>query len=559
MSWLKDWFSSVLDAITSIPENFLEWLHQMQYKNIVDTINDYITEDDLNGYYNALQPEWRDDAGVKAHYEARKSQVSAAGFKSYGDIAAGFFGTQIAKAIWLVKDKALPLVFDWIEDMKGSYTSQLDQIASEHPEMKDALESQKREYTKNLDQTYKLAESGEFGLNAVVSFILGATIQPIISTSTAPVWEFMGQYVWQGMPIRLLDPGMLVDLVYKDPAQREKYISQMRKYGLSRENIEAALLHYKYIPSASDIVRFSIREAYDDAYAQKWGSDLESPETVAKPDIDAAGLENHFKKYWRAHWEVPSLTMGFEMLHRQIINDADIDDLLFAQDVMPGWRERLKKLSYNPITRVDLRRMWDLRTITRERLYKGHLDLGYSPEDAELMTLWSIINILAGDLKDRYKKGWITELKVKEELLAAGMPEERVTEWVQNIVENTGEERVATERDLTKSEIVKGVKQGLLSVAEGKELLEDLGYDASEADYIIAVNVAVLEGSPETFQEFKALTSLRKKARGEEAILPTEELLAAEKEYRKKKTPETELKYRDLLIEMEKKAGDVKD
>ena len=46
------------------------------------------------------------------------------------------------------------------------------------------------------------------------------------------------------------------------------------------------------------------------------------------------------------------------MLHRGVIDTAELDMLLRAQDVMPFWRDRLTAIAYRPLTRVDVRRMY---------------------------------------------------------------------------------------------------------------------------------------------------------------------------------------------------------
>lgn len=78
----------------------------------------------------------------------------------------------------------------------------------------------------------------------------------------------------------------------------------------------------------------------------------------------------------------------------------------------------------------------------------------------------------------------------------------------------------------------------------------DLGYDENEADYILAVNVGVLEGSPETFAEFKEWTTKYKLATGREAKPMPEEIKKAAEEV-VRLTNELEALY--LSIEEEKR------
>jgi len=87
--------------------------------------------------------------------------------------------------------------------------------------------------------------------------------------------------------------------------------------------------------------------------------------------------------------------------------------------------------------------------------------------------------------------------------------------------------RVEEGKTLTKTEIYKGVKQGFITRGQGTELIMDLGYNRAEAEYLMDINVAVLEGSPETFAEFKDLTTKYKIATGREEKPMPEELKKA--------------------------------
>ncbi|MBA7587801.1 hypothetical protein ES708_29843 [subsurface metagenome] len=89
----------------------------------------------------------------------------------------------------------------------------------------------------------------------------------------------------------------------------------------------------------------------------------------------------------------------------------------------------------------------------------------------------------------RWTKGWISLDDVRSELTTLGMPAERVEEFIQMKVKSTEGERVESERDLTKTDIYKGVKQDRINRSEAVELLMDLGFDEDEADYLLLINI----------------------------------------------------------------------
>jgi hypothetical protein len=107
---------------------------------------------------------------------------------------------------------------------------------------------------------------------------------------------------------------------------------------------------------------------------------------------------------------------------------------------------------------------------------------------------------IQSDLSSRYAKGWLTADQVKSELAAAGLDskvQERVYQW---IVRQSATERVTKEKDLTKAEIIKGVKKGVITRTDGQNLLNEMGYDANEAKFILDINIPPEETAPEVKQ-----------------------------------------------------------
>jgi hypothetical protein len=74
------------------------------------------------------------------------------------------------------------------------------------------------------------------------------------------------------------------------------------------------------MPSVSDIVRFMVRDADDNAVAAKYGTDdaLTTKYGLQLQNwAKGQGITDEVMKYyWRSHWEIPSNTALFEMLHR---------------------------------------------------------------------------------------------------------------------------------------------------------------------------------------------------------------------------------------------------
>jgi hypothetical protein len=147
------------------------------------------------------------------------------------------------------------------------------------------------------------------------------------------------------------------------------------------------------IPPVTDIIRLAVREAFNPEAISKFKLDSDFPAEVGSW-AEKQGLSREWAmRYWVSHWEQPSISQAFEMLHRLRpgqtdlpFTEADLDLLLRIQDVAPYWRDRLKQISYLPFTRVDIRRMFSSGVLDVGQVYEAHRDIGYDDEHAKKLT-----------------------------------------------------------------------------------------------------------------------------------------------------------------------------
>lgn len=142
----------------------------------------------------------------------------------------------------------------------------------------------------------------------------------------------------------------------------------------------------RYLPTVSDLVRFAVREVFTPVIRTQYGLDQEFPQVFAERTAERGLSEEDAAAYWAAHWELPSITQGYRMRWRGIIDDAGLDTLLRTKDVMPFWREKLKQAANLVPGRIDLRRFYTAGVITEAQVYEGYLKLGYTPEVARWQT-----------------------------------------------------------------------------------------------------------------------------------------------------------------------------
>ncbi|GAJ24837.1 unnamed protein product, partial [marine sediment metagenome] len=144
--------------------------------------------------------------------------------------------------------------------------------------------------------------------------------------------------------------------------------------------------------------------------------------------------EDWTKRYWAAHWSLPSPQQGFEMLHRGIIDQSELNMLLRALDIMPFWRDRLTQVAYRPLTRVDVRRMYKEGVLDEAGVFDAYLDHGYSPENAKRMTQFTVSFVLSQqskfsttDVVTAYTKRMITRSEASSLLSILGVRPENTS------------------------------------------------------------------------------------------------------------------------------------
>ncbi|MBA7706570.1 hypothetical protein ES703_115424 [subsurface metagenome] len=395
---------------------------------------------------------------------------------------------------WAVKG-----ITDALEDMTPEQKASLDTVSKRIIDRPDISTDLK-------DMLVQMGMKGNPLATFVKMWILGGWLTDLIRSMVAPKGTKLG-YVGQREfePYRL-DPLYVITAWRRDPEKYAHLFDDLKDLGWDDDRLEALKFYTLFMPTASDIVSWYAREVYEPDMITKYGLDSELP-NYAETDFPKIGVdEKQATNYWRAHWVHASWMQIVEMLHRGLIAEADVYEWFRLVEIPPYWRELLIKTAYTWPTRVDVRRWWDMRTIDEAKLRDIYHRQGYYGEDLDLYVLWTKVYVAFPDLIARWKNGWLTEDDVRNELKTLGMPDDRVEEMIQTKIKPAQPERVEGERDLTKAEVYAGVKKEVISWDEGLELLQDMGYGAEEAEFILEVRVGVAEGSPDTFTEFKRWT-----------------------------------------------------
>ena len=193
----------------------------------------------------------------------------------------------------------------------------------------------------------------------------------------------------------------------------------LRRRGWEADQVELLELLSHPIPPVQDIIRMAVREVFNMPIREAFGADLEIDPAYLEWAAQT-GLSDYWaRNYWAAHWELPSLQMGYQMLHRRVIDDEQLSALFTALDIMPGWRKELIAISFKPLTRVDVRRMHALGLLDDDELQLRYQDLGYDPENAAMMVAFTIAYNADPDPEDKKKTQELTRSQIIR-FLAAG-------------------------------------------------------------------------------------------------------------------------------------------
>ena len=264
----------------------------------------------------------------------------------------------------------------------------------------------------------------------------------------------------------LLSVADYITLWRREEITESKLDGLLSNLGLNKDDITDAKKVTEYFPSPADLVHFAVREVYTPTTVAEYGMLQDLPSEFMAQAKKAGLPEEQARNYWAAHWELPSAGMGYRMLHRRIINKEQLGGLLKALDVMPFWRDALIKLSYNPLTRVDVRRMYRVGTLDEDGVLNAYLDTGYSPENAQKMLEFTLqyenrdnVGITRSNVIKAYKQGLLTENNLKSYLETLGYNDQVVNFWLSMAVY----EKEQDDLDDTVDELVAQYRLGILS------------------------------------------------------------------------------------------------
>jgi len=251
-------------------------------------------------------------------------------------------------------------------------------------------------------------------------------------------------------------PGQALDLLnrYEGGAVKgggvfdTNWVRQVLSESRLKNKYQDAILELRYqLLGASDYIRFAVREVFSPASRAALTLDEDYPE-ILTAKLRAIGYsEEDARNSWAAHWELPSPSQAYEMLHRGLINEAQLDDYLKSADYAPVWRPLLKAISYDPLTRVDVRRAYKLGVVTLDQVKQTYRDLGYDDKNATILAEFTRVDadeerkqereLLVGPVKSSalsmYKARRIGEAQLRQTLSDLKYPKDLIDRFIADI------------------------------------------------------------------------------------------------------------------------------
>jgi len=170
---------------------------------------------------------------------------------------------------------------------------------------------------------------------------------------------------------------------------------ELKRIGIHPDYIDVYKTLAHPIPPVADIITMAVREAFSPEIAERFGQYEDFPPEFEQYAAQKGLTKEWASRYWAAHWNLPSPTQGFDMLHRGIIDVETLNTLLRAQDVMPFWRDKLIQIAYRPLTRVDVRRMYREGILDEGEVYEAYKIAGYDDRNAERMAKFTVKQTLS--------------------------------------------------------------------------------------------------------------------------------------------------------------------
>ena len=358
------------------------------------------------------------------------------------------------------------------------------------------------EYSRN-----SLAPSEIPNIDESIESFLGGQISPKLLECFLRANNRHNEHMTAVVRARRTKPNVFetISLRRRNNIDDKEYIRLMRENGvLSPDDAVQLWKTHEAWPSFDDVIRFMMRDVDDNTIVQKFGLDDEFESKyrgMTKVYGEGQGIpEELARRYWRAHWQYPSITSVIEMFRRLRpgrversleVTESDVETILAANDYAPHWRKRILAVSYHPLTRTDARRAFMIGSISEEELYETYRDIGYNDRDASILVKFTKdekrirstklsqsgpVRTIANDYRDatinrQEAVRRLTNLRIEPDVI----------DQILQVADDQARDR--SKKSLLKS-YGKAYKRGSITRFEASDYLRQLGLDPHQIAYL---------------------------------------------------------------------------
>lgn len=286
-----------------------------------------------------------------------------------------------------------------------------------------------------------------------------------------------------------LDSRSVIVAGWREGLDEETIVNDLVGHGWKMEEAERLMTASRYQPGPSDLIHWQAKEVFEPKKIVKYGLDDEFGELELDEFYKVGMDDKQILNHWRAHWEHASWTQVQQMLFRRLISEEEVWEWFKLVEIPPFWRQLMIDSVYHPLTRVDVRRMHRVKTLTDEDLVWAYMDVGFSKKNAELMAEFTIaynagpedaeaINLTRAQVESAYRIGFIGSGEATEYLEEMEYSDEEIT-FVLALIDHSKSIEVSSNWI---SILRAQVKSGLITPQQAADKLASLGFSSGAVE-----------------------------------------------------------------------------
>lgn len=246
----------------------------------------------------------------------------------------------------------------------------------------------------------------------------------------------------------------LILLLNREFIDSDEFVETLTRQGFREPTAQKLEQLRHFYPSPSDIIYLIGREAFEPVAIERFQLDFDFELIDPKVYQKAGMTEEVARWYWTAHWKNPSIGQVFSMIHREVDKPDGgkftLDDLAIyykLADINPFFGDLLRQIAFNPLGRVDTRRMFRMGVLDRDQVKRSYRHQGYDADNAELLTRYSERekseadrDLTRAQVEESYRLGLFDAVEFRALLVALDYTEDDA--WaIQYLVDAKTEER----------------------------------------------------------------------------------------------------------------------